>query len=363
MNSILFISGDVGGARAILPVIQLAAAKNNECHVIWHGYIKKQEKIPGVQYHPIGESASSCDLCVFFKTNAVDVLVFTTSVSDELPIKVASAAKAASIPIAHLLDNWTNYIDRLLFDGLPVIPELYAVMDDHASSEAIRSGVPENVVKVTGTPALALESTSTFPDRDNRSCRDNLNLAFVSEPVVQDQGESAFDPKYRGYTEKTVLKQLLSEVKRLPQKITLYILPHPREDVQILNSFWNSIRGNIDGCLVKNNDKEHILQECDGVIGMASILLYESWLRGKPVLSLQPELMVENLRFISFKANLSSCFESKAMGRAVRLWLDSIPGYRRPAESFAEADNHVNAASIFLDNVLMLKTATRERLL
>lgn len=321
---ILFVAGDVGGARALLPVAAECERRHLSFAVLSHGHIA--DELPGhwpmVSLPPgfPGNPATA-----WFTGLDVTSLIFGSSVHDTLPLTLARQAKEMGIFLVHVLDNWSNYRRRLEHDGLPVlIPDRYTVMDRLAQEAAIADGVPDAVIRVTGQPALAslVEECAGLPRKHRR--QGPVQLLFVSEPAEADQGSGPASANFRGYTEKTVLRLLCRSLQPYADQVILSILPHPRENRQTLVGLWEENRLNLDGMiLAKTNGRQQVLA-ADGVIGMASILLYEAWLIGKPALSLQPGVLDQSLRMLAQRPGV--CFidtEEKIVG-ALAPWLEIV---------------------------------------
>lgn len=68
----------------------------------------------------------------------------------------------------------------------------------------------------------------------------------------------------------------------------------------------------------------------DRVAGMASILLYEAWLVGKPVISLQPGLVRADLAAAVRRPGIAMVTESGQAEAAIAAWLAEEPGDMRP---------------------------------
>ena len=62
----------------------------------------------------------------------------------------------------------------------------------------------------------------------------------------------------------------------------------------------------------------------DGVIGMASILLYEAWLLQKPVISIQPNLRQEHLRYLEKRPGLHFSTEKAELSAIFQLWWQEV---------------------------------------
>jgi hypothetical protein len=343
--TIFFVAGDVGGARALRPVIALAAARGINTHVLWHGHLASAPTIPGATLHQLdtgatpGSAAHDLLSCI-----RPDLLSFATSVHDNTSLIFARTAKKMGLPIGHLLDNWTSYRERLLLEGEAVVPDLYAVMDEVAKVGAMVDGIAAESIVITGTPALANLTTIARHSVPSRP----LRLVFVSEPVGADQGTEPTASGFRGYTEDTVLSLVAATLADLGTPVRLDILAHPREDQGKLYRLWQSTRRGLAGGLVEDLNRQDVLSSCDGVVGMASILLYEMWLRGWPVASVQPALRIPQLRMLQSKPMLMFADNIETTPANLGKWVDEISTYAPPVEAASELARHHHAAEAFL---------------
>ena len=147
-------------------------------------------------------------------------------------------------------------------------------------------------------------------------------MLFVSEPVEMDQGGKDSFPEYRGYTEKEVLPLFCQAAQPFADELFLLIAPHPREDGSALERLWREHRGCLEGRILAAGEGREAAFSSFGVAGMASVLLYESWLLGLPVLS-QPGVRRRDLG--------SSCRDGVSARRARGTDGDCIVG-RRPEQ-------------------------------
>ena len=81
---VVFASGDVGGARALLPVMELCENKSVPFVMLEHGHIvseapKRWEKVS------FGDEQDLATVKSLFKRNNIGVLVFASSVKDAIP--------------------------------------------------------------------------------------------------------------------------------------------------------------------------------------------------------------------------------------------------------------------------------------
>ena len=315
----MFAAGDPGGANALRPVIGALVERGRAVAVVNHGGLA-QDLPRSVQ---LVESVPDAE-----------VLCIGTSLTDTIPLTLARQFRQQGGRVAVVLDNWVNYRSRLATDGLPpFIPDIYAVMDHKAFDEAVADGIPPSCLVVTGHPNLA----SLAVDADNfdrQGVRQAVGLGlngrelavFVNEPVSADQGTGPDNPLWRGYTEQDALAALAAAVD--DAAIDVAIVPHPRDDLGHLETVWARKGGRCSGRVVTGFKGRDLVLAADRTAGMASILLYESWLLGRPTISLQPGLVREDLLSIASRPGMVLMRERSL--DPVRHWLTLPSGAKQP---------------------------------
>lgn len=338
MRPILFASGDIGGARALLPIIRRAATHGNAPIVVRNGPIASE-----------GDSAwrwaepSTVD----FGT-AIDrpqAMIFASSLKDTIALGLARKANISGLRVLHVLDSWATYVDRLRTDGLGTFtPDVYCVPDEIAAEDAARDGVPERIIAITGQPAFGDVLLAESGREAGR--RDCAHLLLVSEPVEADQGQT------RGYTETGALGLVLEALQPLAGRMVVSLLPHPRDDPAKVADLWHVWKGALDGKVLQPHSVR-TLSNYDAVAGMASVLLYRAWLVGLPVLSCQPDLRLPSLRQFGRRPGIVMIDEMQAAHERVCAWARSIVPNQRP-QPRPEARMHAAAA----ETILSLARAT-----
>lgn len=334
---LLFAAADPGGANAVLPVARLLAGRGAAVVILDHGFLGRNAP-PELVRMPVPEGGT---LGAWLRCAGIGGLCFGTSLADRLPLALARAAGEAGVAVVCVLDNWMNYRRRLEMDGGPFLtPDIYAVMDDKARDEAVAEGVPPACLRVTGHPGLAglaQEIAAAGPDW-RRQVRAELGLggdgrqliAFIGEPVARDQGTGPETPGWRGYTERDVLTLLCGQLQGRAESLDVAVVPHPRDDVAELEDLWQTCRGRLGGGVVRGIGGRQVVLAADRVAGMASVLLYEGWLQGKPVLSLQPGLVRADLAEAVRRPGIGLVTGRDQAPEAVALWLGTEQGEARP---------------------------------
>jgi hypothetical protein len=329
--AILAAAGDVGGLRALVPALERLGADGGKVYLWDHRDLPAAlPALPKVKKIPAD----------------VRCTVFSTSAADTVPLQLARRARAAGLRVECVLDSWMNYRRRLEMDGGPLfVPDAYHVMDDLARSRAIAEGLPPDVVSVSGHPALA---DLGAPDAEQRSMLrrriaervgfepDRNLLVWVSEPAGREQAA--------GYTEEQALGELCSAVRAHGGPFAICVLAHPREDRALVQVAWARRSLGLPGGVLPPGEitSREAVGAAHAVAGMTSILLYESWLLGRPTLSLQPGLARPDLRVYRDRPGVL-CVETPEEMAAIAGWLEAARedrGAPRP-----ELDAHRGAAA------------------
>lgn len=329
---VLIAAGDIGGAKAILPALTELADAGCLFDILDHGCFAEQagHNWPKFRTPPTAEEIKHR------LGHDYDAYVFSTSVHDTLPLGLARLSRECRVPVICVLDNWMNYRWRLVMDGGPLfLPDAYAVMDELAKQEAIIEGLPEAILHVTGHPALA-GLQGVFRAANAEIIRKRIInesgmleegrklIVFVSEPAEKDQGSDRTFPNFRGYTEKSVLRLLAGCLQEYADRVQIGLLAHPREDERELYAVWEGSRGRLIGGLMKPRTGREAVIAADGICGMASILLFEAMLVGKPVLSLQPNLATPSLEFLKKKGLPFFVTNEQTVPTELRRWLAGL---------------------------------------
>lgn len=330
---VLFASGDVGGARALLSVMAKCEESQLPFAVLDHGHISAELSARWQRIQP-DQTQDMAALQSLFKREGIKLIVFASSVKDVTALRLARQAKTLGLSVIHVLDNWTSYRKRMETDGLETFtPDAYAVMDEYAMREAIKDGIEESILVVTGHPGLAslVEEHRSWCGRNHNKELTRLGfdsrktmIVFISEPVELDQGASSDSPEYRGYTEKTVLRMFCEAATLFSDQIEIGLLAHPREEAEGLLDVWDRHRRNLKGGRLRVKCGRESLFLADGLAGMASLLLYEAWLLGKPVISLQPGLRNPSLRMLEKKEGILFVDSPDDVGSSLNAWISMV---------------------------------------
>lgn len=309
---IFFAAGDPGGSRAIMQVILQMEKEGLPYVVLEHGYLGNELPIEarGHLCPPDKAKELVCQASAF---------VFGSSVSDVVPLDLARHAKKRGLPVMHILDNWSSYLKRLCTDGQPpLIPDVYAVPDAIARDMAQAEGVPGDCIAVTGHPCMG----RGLPGEDAREMGAVINVAFISEPFSMVLGHDITAPNHPGFTEDAVLSAFCESMRQFGERACIHILPHPKQDLTAIRELWAACGNGLKGVIHRPGLGSRALSGMDGVAGMASILLYEAWLKGLPCLCMQPGCRTADLRRFSLLDGIFYAGEWSAMQDATARWFE-----------------------------------------
>jgi hypothetical protein len=306
---LIVICGDAGGANAIVPVIkQLHSEKKRD--VLVFAYLQAIEIMSKnkISFSVLDEKITDSAIQELLQKNQPVIIVTGTSVNAiELEKKFICAARKLKIPCLAVLDFWSNYSQRFSDDqgDLKYVPDKIAIMDEIAYSGMIAEGFHPDTLIVTGQPAFdaLAECKVNFNNKTLQKIRRNFQIhanelfvTFVSQPLSIVNGEDESNPRFLGYTEKTVLKNLVPALNKISQDckkdIALIIRPHPREK----SDDYTKITSNVIRIIISSVDNPRdIVMASDLVIGMNTELLVEACYLGCIVVSVQPGLRFKDV--------------------------------------------------------------------
>ena len=308
LPKIVVICGDPGGANAIVPVIkQLHSEKKGQ--ILFFAYRQAIDIMlkNDIAFSALNEKISDSVILELLRRNRPAIVVTGTSFDPiGLEIKFIHAARILKIPCLSILDHWCLY--SLRFSGengdQKYIPDKIAIMDEIAFCEMVAEGFHPDTLVITGHPAFdaLTEYKLHFTNEKRQMIRsgfpvhsNELFIVFLSEPISQIWGEDESDPKFVGYTEKSVLTNLVAVLEQISQDcnkpIVLLIRPHPREKT----GAYQKITSNTIRIIISDNDNpREIVMASDLVIGMTTVLLVEACYLGCIVVSIQPGLRVKD---------------------------------------------------------------------
>ena len=298
---IVVICGDPGGANAIVPVIrQLHSEKKEPILVFAYRQAIDIMLKNNILFSALDEKITDSLIQDLLQSNRPAIIVTGTSFDPiGLEVKFIHAARKLNIPTLTILDYWCIYSLRFSEKegDLKYVPDKIAIMDEVAYSEMIAEGFHPDTLIITGQPAFDSLAGCKL-NFNNEKCQllrsgfhihsNELFIVFVSEPISTFFGEDESNPQFLGYTEKSVLNNLVNALEQISQDcnkhIVLLIRPHPREKPDE----YEKITSNFIRIIVhKDGNPRDLVMASDLVIEMTTELLVEACYLGCIVVSLQ----------------------------------------------------------------------------
>ena len=147
---------------------------------------------------------------------------------------------------------------------------------------------------------------------------------------------------------------IIEILDKIDKIFRIILVPHPRQDLKKLKKQWNMSGGSQYGSVCDNRRGRDLLPFVDGVIGMASTLLYEAWLLGKIVISIQPGLIVDSLRTLSHKKGIVFIDQYESAEEEICNWLFNLSSLPKQYNQIQdELKLHLSAAKNVADNVVL----------
>ncbi|MEM4396793.1 MAG: hypothetical protein QXR30_04020 [Candidatus Woesearchaeota archaeon] len=354
---ILVSAQDVGGAVNIAPICSKLKSLNFNIKIIPSKitkdiFVKHNLNEELIELLNLNEDTLK-KLFLEFKPNLI--LTGTTRYfsSDRLLIKISNEYNVFSISV---LDDWTNY--RLRFtensNGL-ILPDIICCMDEIAYKDAILEGIPSKKLIITGSIYLSL----LFNNKSNNDDKllpskilniDGLNkdiptILFISETLEKDFGNDQRGGKmgdFLGYTEKTVLQDIIEVLSEFDINCNLIEKLHPIAEFSGIKNF--SVN-KINYIQLKNYELHNLILNSDLVIGMRSIALLESAILNKLTISYQPNL---NPKYGSCTAERIAKVESLRNKEELKYYIKNFftKGMNSTKIYFSERPNFANKNAI-----------------
>jgi hypothetical protein len=321
---IIGVAHDPGGARAIFPVLELLGARGFQVFAVVSG---PATAIIDAEYASLGrlhmEDSSAVASCVrLLKQKQCAILLSAAGLYNRIEHTMRRAARQLGIPVVAVLDWWSAYrerFERMNPDGSTERswPDQFCAIDSVSRDGLIEAGFPPEKITITGS--VSLESSAQRLEQytgERQQIRSELGVGesalcaiFFSEPYIKDSdglpwgGVGGYfkddgTPVF-GYTSHEMLLEVASVLAkqfRAGKNLVLCVKPHPMEHIPSLEATLRECaKAGLPVRIVENDDPAKLLAAGDIFFGMASIILLEAVMTGKPVISVQIGLSAERM--------------------------------------------------------------------
>ncbi len=269
MKSFLFLANDPGGMDAVFPVYdELSKRDDITVKLMLAGRTAELKSQYRFSEKQIIEYIDEC-----ISEGREFILVTGTSWNSVVEAEAIERCRASGIKTVSILDYWSNYRRRFSYKDGFIYPDQLFVMDEMAFNEAVKDGVPSEIMKITGNPGL---------DYYAKIRSNSKKVLFMSQPL------SVINKEYEGYDEFVVMEDLLKACRELG--IKAHVKCHPK-DTEKFRETYSSI--SVEGEL------EKLVQDYDAVVGMTTMGLLQCSLMGVPVISYEPDLNTEDKSIVN----------------------------------------------------------------
>jgi hypothetical protein len=305
VKRVLLCGTDAGGLKNLIPIVETLLRKRIEFHLLteskFHYLVdwlpKEMVSFTG---NPFGVQSEH------LLHRVKPTLIITGTTRFQSPDRIiTSLCKQLKITTVAVQDEWYNYRMRFENDNgeLQYLPDYIAIMDKVAYQEAVDEGIPQDILRITGSPALTklYKMVLGFQQKPPpvplflKEYSKSKIITFISEEFIADyscsgSGDDGKLGPFQGYNEETVLMDIIDILQRLQGEYVLIDKLHPGS-AKIENA--ESTR-NKRVIRVRRTDLLSLLWYSDIVIGMKSVALLEAAIMGKPTVSYQPGLLFPN---------------------------------------------------------------------
>ena len=322
---------EAGGVRNVTPVIQQYSSLSEFIVVSKDGGLLVFKEL-GVPVRQDTRISSGSEATTYLRDLSPDVILCGRAINqNSMERLLNSSAQSLGIPTVTIIDEWydyrANFADEL---GVTTWPDVVCCPDDQAKYEAVIEGLPRNILKITGSPALS----SLFDQREKYkgSPPENLDaltqnssrpiIVFISEVIsdglVTDYSQRDENVDRIGYDEDIVRSDILEALSEVFQFCTVLEKPHPQAAYKKTKAINDR---NVNWQIAMGQDLHSLCWWADIVIGMRSMGLFEAAILGKATLSYQPNLKGRN-RCTAVRKELIPCCRSID---SLKTWLKQCP--------------------------------------
>lgn len=332
---ILFFSCEPGGAEVLIPAIR-SVMTHTPHKVIVLGYGLGAERfsnkgIACTTIDPIREHDAH-----LINTYQPDFIVSSATSLPERDLSEKHLwrnARVAGIPTLAFLDQWQNYAVRFsgVADGerLAYLPDYINCINETGKCDMVRAGFRRDMLVEFGHPYLS-SLNGIAASMDESAVRQRLGIEptqrvalFVSEAIREHFGGA------RGYDQYDALRVFMDMVSSSGVKYRPLIKLHPKDVQEGYDRILHGYSGLMPVIIRNQASPVECVQIADCVFGMTSIMLIEAFVLGKPVVSIQPSLMVEDPMILSRMGHIARITDTHHMPR-----LEATLSFRSPEQPF-----------------------------
>lgn len=227
MFKFVFADSDPGAVNAINGMIELLKDSGLQFEVRHYHFEKGT--------YSLDAKPSSLEFIIDdFNSFHADFLFVGTSVESSLEYELMLQAKRQKVKCLAIIDHWVNYQKRFERNGHIVFPEMILVNDKTAFIDAIKEGLPKEIVYAWGNPwwYLLEKNKPTFSLIQSA----DRKILFLSDNMIETWKEKT--KEILGYTEFEVLEVLIEAQKR-KRDFSIEVRLHPKDHPEKYDAYIN----------------------------------------------------------------------------------------------------------------------------
>jgi hypothetical protein len=378
MRNIFLFARDPGGANTIIPLVEPLKSKGYKVKLYGKDVALQKFKKNNLSFIDINSTVSSINLeniTDFIKKESPDFIITATSADDFTEKFIWKAAESLKIPTFAILDQWVNYGIR--FSEFSVselkeyererkhlfLPMYILVMDEYAKKEMVKLGFEETRILISGQPHFDMlinkkdyiNKNEINKFRESISCNSSdFLITFASEPITKIYRETDDSEHYWGYTERTILKELVDSLEKIvpmqDKEVKFIIKLHPKEGFDNFSNLLSEFESKGIKFIVDTDTEPYLLIMSSNLIcGMSSMFLFEATLMGKPVVSIQIGLNRENPFILDQRGIIKSITDKSALTETLRIL---IPDGNLPIIDYGVHNGAVKKVIEYMEELL-----------
>ena len=308
-KQILFAAHDPGGANIILPIIEFFAAleefmlflvmlgpANHRIHPERANITELSVAGSGVDGFPNEQSTSDLEIDKIFQNYRFDLVFTATSYHSNLERLIIREGLKRNIPVASIIDCWSNYHSRFLYRETYAYPDVLFVCDQTMGESILQQGIPSKII-VSGNPHLEI-LLKNYPaikkiDRDGK-CKirffsDNSRLYYPDKEI----------------DEFVIVENLVRFIVERDRAVELLVRPHPMESIEPWYKHFIFLKSKYDlhniTLTLDEVPIEKVLEDSFIAVGLSSMVLIETAICGIPTFSYQVDMPYENYFYLPFE--------------------------------------------------------------
>jgi len=249
-----------GSANVICPLLKKL---KGEIYALEPAYsIAKKYKIKS---HKLSK-LNYLEIQKIIKYRKPNLIITGLSYPEQIHKLALKAANELDIKTISILDFWGNNSKSLTQNHKKYLPTIYCVPDNFSKNEAIKSGIPKRIIKITGSPHFE----EIIKKSKTKNISKNQYILFASQPHDIDfpkQRPNQFDAL-----------ELL--IKSNNNKSQIIVSVHPRDNIKRYNKYKSK------NIIIKNKNTLELIKNATIIVSLTSTMLIEASLMNKPSISI-----------------------------------------------------------------------------